>query len=77
MQPREIASYYGDVILSSSPPEMSIFTDDERAILIEMNTKFEDYTSKKNSLKSHDEKGYQETSNGELIPYSYAMHLKV
>jgi putative zinc finger/helix-turn-helix YgiT family protein len=77
MQPRKIARYWGDIIISKYSADMAVFTDEERKVLIEVNTKFEYYTSKQISFKSHNEEGYKETSNGDLIPYSYAMQLKI
>jgi len=77
MQHREIAGYIGETICSFTPPDISIFSEEERAILNEVNTKFEDYTSKKISTKTHAEKGYQETPNGDLITYSYAADLNI
>lgn len=36
---------------------------------------FQDYGAKRLSDLSHNEKGYQETENAHLIPYSYAEQL--
>ena len=38
---------------------------------------FQSFSAKKISDSSHNEKGYQETENAHLIPYSYAEHLNI
>jgi hypothetical protein len=44
-------------------------------VLASVKEVFQDFNAKKISNLSHDEKGYQETENAHLIPYSYASEL--
>lgn len=69
--------YTGERYLSKQEPNLNIFTDSELSILLSVNEFFKDYNASEMSEFSHDEKGYQDTENGNLISYRYAEDLKI
>lgn len=75
--PREIGQYNGEVFLSFTPPDLSVFSEEERKVMAGVNKQFDLYTSRDISSLSHNEKGYRETPHARLIPYSYAEHLEL
>jgi putative zinc finger/helix-turn-helix YgiT family protein len=69
--------YPGEVFICNSSPDLSIFSPSELRVLATVKELFQDYSAKKLSDFSHSEKGYQETENAHLIPYSYAEQLNL
>jgi putative zinc finger/helix-turn-helix YgiT family protein len=67
--------YPGEVYISNTSLDPSIFLPSELRILASVKEVFKDYSAKKISDISHKEKGYQETENSQLIPYSYAAQI--
>jgi len=66
----------GEVLIALKPPDLTIFSQSELEVLSEVSSSLGDHSAKALSDLSHQEKGYLETSNGELISYEYADFLK-
>jgi putative zinc finger/helix-turn-helix YgiT family protein len=69
--------YPGEVYVSTVSLDSSIFNPSELKILASVKEKFKSFSAKQISDISHNEKGYQETENAQLIPYSYAEYLSL
>lgn len=69
--------YPGEIFSCQVPPQLSIFSPSELKVLAAVKEHFQDYSAKKLSDRSHSEKGYRETQNAALIPYSYSADLTV
>ena len=69
--------YPGELYVSNASLDSSIFTPSELKILASVKENFLSYTAKQISDLSHNEKGYQETENAQLISYSYAKDLSI
>lgn len=67
----------GEKFISGGKPDLSLFSETELKTLADVKIHFKGFTAKKISDFSHNEKGYRETSNGELISYKYAKDLKI
>ena len=67
--------YPGEIYFSNISLDSSIFSTSELRILAAVKEKFKDYTAKQISDISHNEMGYQETENAQLISYNYAAQL--
>ncbi|MGD0971489.1 MAG: type II TA system antitoxin MqsA family protein [Desulfobaccales bacterium] len=72
-----IGDYVGEVLSAVQKPDLSIFSDAEIKTLIEVKQFFKSYSASRIKEFSHREKGYRETSDGEIIPYFYADHLQI
>ena len=72
-----IGDYVGEILRAVKKPDLSIFSDSEIKTLIEINTFFKSFNASKIKEFSHREKGYKETLNGQIIPYSYADDLQI
>ena len=70
-----VNDYPGEVYVCNSTPTFSIFSASELRILAAVKDVFQSYSAKKISDISHNEKGYQETENAQLISYRYAEQL--
>ena len=66
----------GEMIYTNSEPDYSLFSNSELKILTTIKELFSEYSAKEISDFSHKEKGYQETPEGELIPFRYAESLQ-
>jgi putative zinc finger/helix-turn-helix YgiT family protein len=69
--------YTGEFLLATKEPILTIFSTTELKILAMVKEYFADFTAKRISEVSHQEKGYLETRNGELISYEYAQFLGI
>ncbi len=68
----------GEKFISEEKPDLSLFSETELKILAEIKIHFKGFTAKRISDFSHNEKGYRETSNGEIISYGkYARDLQI
>ncbi len=67
----------GEKFVSLKEPDLSIFSNSELKVLATVKEHFNDFTAKKITDFSHDEKGYEETETGRLISYKYANELKM
>ncbi|MEN6435891.1 MAG: type II TA system antitoxin MqsA family protein [Anaerolineaceae bacterium] len=77
IETKVFSNYEGEILKSFSPPNQSLFSSNEKAVLEFINAQFERFTSVEISNFSHIEEGYKQTSTGQLIPYSYAEKLQV
>ena len=62
---------------AAGKPDLSVFSNSELEVLLEVKKYFKDFTAKSIRDFSHEEKGYGETQDGQLIPYYYAEHLRL
>jgi putative zinc finger/helix-turn-helix YgiT family protein len=69
--------YPGEVYISNKSLDPSIFSTSELRVLASVKEKFKDFTAKQISDISHNEKGYQETENAQLISFNYAAQLSL
>jgi putative zinc finger/helix-turn-helix YgiT family protein len=67
--------YPGEVFICVTTPDLSIFSPSELRVLASVKEFFQISSAKKMSDFSHNEIGYQETENAELISYKYAEQL--
>ena len=67
----------GEKLVSTKTPDLSLFTDTEVKILALVSEYFKDFNASQIKEFSHDESGYKETNNGQLISYEYADQLKI
>lgn len=67
--------YPGEVYVGNRSPDLSIFTPSELRVLASVKEVFQNFSAKRMSDLSHNEKGYQETETACLISYSYASEL--
>ena len=64
-------------IIALDKDPISDLSDDETLILNKVYDRFKDFGSKQIADYSHQEKGYQETKEYQVIPYSYAKNLSI
>ena len=64
-------------IIALDKDPISDLSDDETLILNKVYDRFKDFGSKQIADYSHQEKGYQETKEYQVIPYSYAKDLSI
>jgi putative zinc finger/helix-turn-helix YgiT family protein len=67
--------YVGELIKAVKEPDLNIFSPSELRIIASVMEDFKGYTATKIQNFSHKEKGYQQTSDGEIISYAYANEL--
>lgn len=67
--------YPGEVYVGTTSPDISIFTPSELRVLATVKEAFQEFSAKRMSDVSHNEKGYRKTETARLIPYSYALEL--
>jgi putative zinc finger/helix-turn-helix YgiT family protein len=72
-----IGDYVGEIFMADKKPDLSIFSDSEIKTLIEVKTFFKSFNASKIKEFSHRERGYTETIDGQIIPYSYADDLQI
>lgn len=76
---QEEMSYNYDTMLHVYPTanmDYSILSDEEKAILDKVITKFKDYKAKDIVDYMHDERAYTQTKPGEIIPFSLAKEIR-
>ena len=77
---KEEVSYNYDTMLHVYPTvdmDYSVLTDEEKTILDKVITKFKDYKAKEIVDYMHEEKAYEETKSGEIIPFSLAREIRI
>jgi len=67
--------YVGELIKSVKEPDLNVFSPSELRIMASVMEDFKGYTATKIKDFAHEEKGYQQTSDGEIISYAYANQL--
>ena len=73
----KIFGEYSGEIFSSGEPDWSIFSTSEMAVLAFVKDKFKDFSGSQIREFSHNEKGYKNTQDGNLISYAYARELQI
>ena len=69
--------YAGEKIRALTGADMSIFSNDESRVLLEVKKALGRKTAKALSDLSHKQRGYTETEGGQLISYRYAEYLRI
>ena len=64
-----------ETLVATSPPDYSLFSNSELQIITTIAEKFNKTSAGILSDQSHNERGYCETSDGEIISYNYAADL--
>ena len=77
IEPCKAGKYDGEIIVTHSPPDLTVFNNEEQATLSEVNARFAFYTSSAIQEKTHAEPAYKEIPVGEIIPYTYAESLNL
>jgi putative zinc finger/helix-turn-helix YgiT family protein len=72
-----IGDYFGEMYVSEKPPTSNLLDVDVMETIRYVNDRFYNFSAKSIEEFSHEEKGYQETGQCELIPYSYASELQI
>ena len=67
----------GEKIWSIKEPDLNIFSSSELNILSEIKLRFEQYSAGAITKVSHEEVGYKETKNGDMISYEFAKLIKI
>jgi hypothetical protein len=67
----------GEKIWSIKEPDLNIFSSSELNILTEIKLRFEQYNAGAITKASHEEVGYKETKNGDMISYEFAKLIKI
>jgi len=70
-------NYSGELYFWENDVDLSDFSNEEKETLIFIKKYFQDFTAKGIRAFSHKEKGYTETSDGEIITYDYANDLLI
>lgn len=65
-----------EVLVANEAPDYSPFTNSELALLAQVAEKFKDATARTVSDLSHQEPGYQNTRDGEIISYAFAERMR-
>lgn len=68
--------YVGELIKAVKEPDLNIFSPSELRIMAAVMEYFKGYTATQIQEMAHEEKGYQQTSDGDIISYTYANRLK-
>ena len=69
--------HVGEQIHSLVRPDLGVFTPTELKVLEKVNRRLQSMTPSQLSALSHEEPGYKETKNGELISYKYAQAVQI
>jgi putative zinc finger/helix-turn-helix YgiT family protein len=77
IEERHFNDYSGEYLRAIKEPVLSMFSTTELKILAMVKEYFAGFSAKKISVLSHQEKGYQDTRDGELISYDYAQYLSI
>ncbi len=67
--------YVGELIKAIKEPDLNIFSPSELRIMASVMEDFKRYTATQIQDMSHEERGYQQTIDGEIISYTYANDL--
>jgi len=73
----EGADYIGEKFYSLKDPNLSAFAESELRVLFAVNDRFKGMGSKAIRDFSHEERGYTETQNSNLISYAYDADLRI
>ncbi|MCX6227190.1 MAG: DUF4065 domain-containing protein [Bacteroidia bacterium] len=67
--------YVGELITAVKAPDLNLFSPSELRIMASVSEYFKKFTAAQIQDFSHKEKGYQKTSDGEIISYEFAKEL--
>lgn len=67
--------YVGELIKAVKDPDLNIFSPSELRIMAAVMEDFKGHTATQIQEMAHEEKGYQQTSDGDIISYTYANKL--
>jgi putative zinc finger/helix-turn-helix YgiT family protein len=67
-----LGQYNWEILVSCAAPEYSLFSNRELAVLVQVAERFKDTTAREISDLSHQEDGYVQTRDGEIISYEFA-----
>lgn len=76
-EPWESETQSGEIIKSSASVDMTIFSPEERAVIVAVKARFRSMTPTEIVRFSHEEPAWKEVRNSEIIPYSYAARLQI
>jgi putative zinc finger/helix-turn-helix YgiT family protein len=74
---KPIGDFVGEVLTAVRPPDIAVFDTSELKILSLVQEHFAQLTAKQMSDLSHQEEGFRQTRDGDLISYSYAAVLSL
>ncbi len=74
---RVAGKYEWEVLCATREPTLGAFSDSEIQTLIDVNARFKSFTARQIRELSHREKGYTETTDGDLISYEFANSLLI
>ncbi len=74
---QQIGDYMGELYISDSPSSPGVFSEEVLFIIRKVGNYFQHFKAKDIKKFSHEEKGYKETVQGELISYQYAQDLQI
>jgi len=77
IEEQKFGEHIGEVCVALRSPDIGIFSTSELKILAEVAHHFTDMSATEISDLSHQEKGYMETNNGQIISYAYADDLSI
>lgn len=69
--------YVGELLISNEQPYLGVFAPSELRILAKVQEYFQDYSATSISKKAHQEKGYLETNELDIISYKYAEEIEL
>ncbi len=69
--------YAWEVLVATRPADLGVFATSEQRILATVKEHFENWNASAISHLSHEERGYAETRDGDLISYEYARFLRL
>ena len=73
----DLGNYVGEQLFSIIKPDLSIFSECELLTLALVRDTFKDFTATEMRSFSHKERGYQETSSGNIISFDYSDYLQI
>ncbi|MFW6103233.1 MAG: type II TA system antitoxin MqsA family protein [Chloroflexota bacterium] len=65
----------GDVLSAAMVPDTNALGDSERGVVLSVVSRFGSFSARQISEVSHNERGYTETRDGQMISYTYARDL--
>ena len=77
VEENKYGDYLGEDYYSEFEPDLTVFSDDELEVLIQVKKFFKDYNATQIREFSHKESGYDETKTGDIISYDYANVLQI
>jgi hypothetical protein len=72
-----VGDYVGEVLTAVKPPDLTAFDSSELEILTLVQDRFAEKTARQLSDMSHQEEGFRNTQDGEIISYKFATKLNL